>query len=373
MKEIILGAGFTGMAAGIKTGFPIYEASDSAGGICTSYVKDGFQFSNGGPHVLFGKGPGLDYIKLIIPVNEIERKAGVYYNHIFPYPFQTSAQQANIANAGTLKHWLMDNFSRAECNMFFMPFNEKYTAGLYDEVMQYDEFKSPPAGSQGFVATYCDPVDGLSALVKKMTEKCKITYNKRAVQILTADHTIIFADGSSKAYDKLISTIPLNQLLGACGRPSKELLYTSVLVLNIGAEKAVNTPKEHWLYVPFCKNNFYRLGFYSNIDPTRAPEGKVGLSVEMAFSAEYDYEDLDIPFIIKNVVDELQAWGMIGETIVVDPTWVKYAYTWLKSKEPRDEALSWLKERDIISTGRYGSWHFCGMVDSIKMGFEVGL
>lgn len=359
------------MAAGIKTGAPIYEASDHAGGICTSYVKDGFQFSHGGPHFLFGQGPGLNYIKTLVPVNQHERRAGVYFNHTFPYPFQTAAEQPISVNPGTLKEWLWQKFSRESCNLFFNPFNQKYTAGLYDEVIQADEFKSPPAGSQGFVATFGDPVGGLSAIVEKMAAKCTIHYNKQAVEIRPANRQVVFQDGSTETYEKLVSTIPLGQLLWMCGKQDIELPYTSVLVLNIGAEPDVNTPKEHWLYVPFCKTNFHRLCFYSNVDASKAPEGKVGLAVEMAFLPDFAYEDFDIDFIIDQVVRELQSWRMIGKVITVDPTYVRTAYTWLRAKEDRANALAWLKERDIISTGRYGKWAFQGMCDSIKDGFEV--
>lgn len=375
MKGLILGAGFTGLAAGIKTGLPIYEASEQAGGICTSYFRDGFEFSHGGPHFLFGKGVGLDYIKSLVPVAEHERRAGIYYNHTFPYPIQTVAQKPIVATPGSLKEWFSKKFSVAECNLFFNPQNEKYTAGFYDEIIQCDEFKSPPAGSVGFVSTFCDPVGGLTPLVKKMAEKCTIQYKKAACKIDVEHKAVAFTDGTAERYDKLISTIPLGQLLAMCGYPLREiqLPYNSVLVLNIGAEPDVCTPKEHWLYVPFCKTNFYRLSFYSNVDTAKAPPGKVGMAVEMAFSPEFDYEDLDVPFIIREVVSELQSWRMIGPTITVDPTWVKTAYTWLHAKETRDNHLAWLKERDIISTGRYGKWHFQGMVDSIKDGFEVSL
>lgn len=359
------------MAAAIKTGAPIYEASDHAGGICTTYVKDGFQFSHGGPHFLFGKGPGLDYIKSLVPVNEYVRKASVYFNHSFPYPFQTSAEQESSVNPGSLKAWLRGKFSRESCNLFFNPFNEKYTAGLYDEVIQADEFKTPPAGSQGFVATFGDPVDGLSALVGKMAEKCQIHYKKRAVVIHPEVKQVMFDDGEIQTYDKLVSTIPLGQLLWMCGKRDIILPYTSVLVLNIGAKKDLMTPDDHWTYVPYCKTGFHRLCFYSNVDPTKAPEGKVGLAVEMAFLPDFDYEDFDLPFIIDQVIQELQSWRMIGKVITVDPTYVRCAYTWLKSQADRYAALEWLKERDIVSTGRYGKWKFQGMVDSIRDGFEV--
>lgn len=375
MKGLILGAGFTGLAAGIKTGFPIFEMTGHAGGICQSYRMNGFEFMTGGGHWIFGKGIGLDYIKTLVPVREHVRKAGVYFNHTFPYPIQTTGKmQVEIKEnqLTSLKWWLNQNFGKELCNMFFFPFNDKYTAGLYDEVIQYDEFKSPPAGSVGFVSTFCDPEDGLSSLVEKMAEQCTIHYKKKAVQILEKEQVVIFSDGTRYHYDKLISTIPLNNLLRLMGRKDYDLPYTSVLVINIGAEKDTNTPDDHWLYVPYCKSGFYRLGFYSNIDARKAPDGKVGLSVEMAFK-DVEYKDLDIEKITHDVVSELQAWRFIGRVNEVDPTWVRCAYTWLRSKESRDRELEWLKDRNIISTGRYGKWHFQGMVDSIKDGFEVSV
>ncbi len=372
MKKIILGAGFTGMAAGIKIKAPIYEATQKAGGICNSYVKEGFEFFNGGPHLLFGKGVGLDYIKSIVPVNEYVKKAGVYYNKMFRYPIQNQAQQKTEFKPGTFKAWNHENFSLQECNLFLDPFNEKYTAGLYNDIIQYDAYKTPAAGTQGFVSTFCDPVNGLSDLVDNMAKQNTIHYGRRVTRIDHIERFVVFQDGKTEDYDRLISTIPLNFLLHMCGVPIEEidLPFTSVLVLNIGAEKAINTPDDHWVYVPFCKSNFHRIGFYSNIDPNKAPEGKVNLSVEMAFR-DIQFDDLDTDFIMMKVVEELQSWGFIGNVITSDPTWVACGYTWLRSREHRDNHLKWLKAHEIISTGRYGKWHFQGLVDSIKDGFEV--
>ena len=364
----ILGAGFTGLAAGIKTGFPIYEMSELSGGICRSYEKEGFQFSHGGPHFLFGKGIGLEYIKTLVKVNEYERKAGVYYNHIFPYPFQTTAEYDFESNTGSMKEWLKNTFGKAQCNLFFNPFNEKYTAGLFEDIIQVDEYKSPPAGGKGFVSTFCDPVDGLTNLVEKMADKCVINYRKKVVNIDTSHKIITFQDGKYIQYEKLISTIPLNTMSKMCGR-ALNLPYSSVLVINIGAEKEKNTPDDHWLYIPFCKSGFHRIVFYSNVDKTKAPEGKIGLAVEIAFLG--DSKNLDIEKIVFNVIEELQSWRFIGKVITVDPTIIDTAYTWLYSRDDAKVEIDRLRESDIISTGRYGSWKFCGMVDSIKMGFEV--
>ncbi len=370
MKTIILGAGFSGLAAGIKTGADIYEGTNVAGGICRDYVKDGFTFSNGGPHFIFGTGPGLDYIKTLVEVKEYERKAGVYYNTIFPYPVQTTIKQNTVATPGSMKFSMGQKFGKEACNIFFDPFNEKYTAGLYDSVIQYDEYKSPPPGGKGFATTFGDPVGGLSALVDQMASKCKIHYNKKAVKVNTEAKSVLFEDNEVIWYDRLISTIPLGQMLRMCGRQDFRLPYTSVLVLNIGADRAPCTPKEHWLYIPFCKSGFHRIAFYTNVDHTKAPEGKVGLSVEIGLYG-VDYEELDLDYIIYHVVNELQSWRFIGNVITVDPSFVKTAYTWLHDKDDANKEIAWLKERDIISTGRFGKHKFQGLVDSIKDGFEV--
>lgn len=374
MSNLIIGGGFSGLAAGIKTGYPVYEATDSLGGICSNYFKNGFEFFTGGPHYLFENDKTVEAMKFVqslVELNSYDRHAGVYYNHIFPYPIQTFTQETHKSTPGYFKHWLSEKFSTAENNMFFYPFNQKYTAGLMDEIIQYDGYKTPKAGTNGFVSRFHDPVGGLGGLIDKMSKKCQIHINKRAIKISPEERIVIFQDGEAVKYDKLISTIPLNQCLSLCGNKNYSLPYSAVFVLNIGAEPGPNLPKEHWLYIPFCKSGFHRVGFYTNVDPLKAPEGKVGLSVEMAFGAEYLYDDLDVDFIIQEFVAELQSWGWIKDVIVTDPTYVRTAYTWNLTLNERERHIAWLKERNIISTGRYGSWKFCGILESITDGFNL--
>lgn len=369
-KTIILGAGFTGLAAGIKTGATVYEKSNDAGGICRAYWKNGFQFSVGGGHWIFGKGIGLEYIKSLVQLKEIDRKAGIYFNHTFPYPFQTIAQKEEELKKGSLKSWLRGNFSREECNIFFNPFNEKYTAGLYDEVIQHDEYKTPPAGGVGFVPKFYDPVRGLDHLVNVMADKCNIEYGKEAVLIDPEDKQVFFTDNTYVKYDKLITTLPLAQTMKMCGQ-EYDLPYTSVFVLNIGAYPDANTPQEHWLYIPYSKTGFYRVGFYSNVDNKKAPSGMISLSVEMAFRSEVDDKTFDFESLSNRIIDELQSWRFIGDVVTIDPTFVKCAYTWLRDKDEPARHIDWLKDRGITSTGRYGKWKFQGFTQSIEDGLSL--
>ncbi len=360
----------TGLSAAIKTKAPIYESSDKCGGICKSYVKEGFHFSVGGGHWLFGEGKGLDYISSQVDLNKYERRASVFVNKFFDYPIQTYVKKPCMAHPDTLKHWLIQSFGPELFNMFHGPFNEKYTAGMYEKVVQTDQYKSPPAGGKGFCSYFYDPTRGLDDLVEKMAAQCHITYKRQVVRVHTDRKRVEFNDGGFKEYDKLISTIPLNSLVRMCGK-EVNLPFTSALVINIGAVPGKLCPTDHWVYVPFCKSGFYRVGFYSNVSADKSPDGKVSLSVEMAFLPENKPNREHLEKICFDVIEELQDWGWIGEVIVCDPTWVACAYTWEYNKGDAQKEIEWLKSKDIISTGRYGSWRFCGMKESIEMGFAV--
>jgi protoporphyrinogen oxidase len=369
MKTVILGAGITGLSAGYKNRTPIYEASDHAGGICTSYHKDGFEFEEGGSHWIFGDNEAVDFIKTLVDLNTYERKAGIYYNTTLPYPIQTFTNQETPATEGYFKSWIQKKFSRDICNMFFHPFNEKYTAGYYDEVINFDAYKTPDVGNKGYCVNFHDPKDGLTSLVDALEKDCNITYNSKAIGIDLDSKELIFEEGLVP-YDKLISTIPLDKMMAMCGQKDVDLPYSSVLVINIGATPDVNLPKDHWIYVPFAKSGFHRIGIYSNVEPSKAPDGMVGLCVEIAYK-DTDYEDINVHKITSEVIRELQSWRFIDEVITTDPTFVKHAYTWMRTTEEREKHLAWLKERDIISTGRYGKWKFQGMAESITDGMNA--
>lgn len=366
---IILGAGLSGLAAGIKIKAPILEATDHAGGICREYERDGFRFSAGGGHWFFGNGPGLEFARSLVDLDKYDRKASVYYNTLFPYPFQSEAQKLiTLNNDYSMRYWLFQKFGQEQCNLFFFPFNEKYTAGLYDHIVQADDYKSPPAGGSGFCSCFYNPKAGLNALIDAMGDRCEIHYQTLVTKI-DVHNKVVYAGGKAFSYSKLVSTIPLNRLLEVCGFSLINLPYTSVLVLNIGAEADVNTPADHWVYVPFCKTGFYRVGFYSNVIKG-TPEGQVSLSVEMAFY-NTNFKDLDIEDICFRIIDELQSWRWIGKVIVSDPTWVPVAYTWNYDLTARQRYIDILKKLDIYSIGRYGKWHFQGMVQSIEEGLNV--
>lgn len=369
MKTIILGAGITGLVAGYESGAEIYEATDRVGGICRSYEMNGYRFDNGGGHWIFNVDKVRPFLDDHCNLRDYKRNAGVYFNKIMPYPIQGVINTPNNIVDGSMKEWMLNKFGNDMCKMFFFPFNERYTDGLYNSVIQDDEYKSPTAKDDGYNTKFSYPKDGLDLLVEDIAADCLIHYKKKAINISAEHKTIWFDDGESVKYDRIISTIPLNQLLKLCGYANGYFPYTSTYVLNIGATKGINCPEEHWLYVPFSKSGFYRVGFYSNVDKMFAPEGNVSIYVERAYTGVST--DIGRTYV-DDVIAELKSWGWIDRVDALDSNWIECGYTWLWNSTNRHDYLDMLADNDIISTGRYGKWKFQGISDSIMDGIKWG-
>jgi protoporphyrinogen oxidase len=426
-QTFILGGGVTGLAAGITSGLPVLEAATQPGGICSSYyVRPGsqtrlpqapddgeaYRFEIGGGHWIFGGDPTiLHFIQNMAKVKRYSRRSAVYFadkNLYVPYPLQnhlryldgetvTNALQELTANHTngfiTMKEWLAASFGPTLCHLFFNPFHDLYTAGLYDRIAPQDAYKSPvslaqvirgafqEADSVGYNVTFLYPENGLNELAQRMAAQCDIRYNHRLVEIDPTSRRLIFSSGEQASYDTLLSTLPLNRMIEMTGLqvPGEPEPYTSVLVLNIGARRGPHCPNEHWLYNPDTQSGFHRVGFYSNVDTSFLPqsarqtEDRVSIYIERAFVGGTQPTAEEVQEYAAAVVQELQDWGFINEAEVVDPTWIDVAYTWSRPGSTwKAQALQALEEQGIYQVGRYARWVFQGIADSIKDGFYAG-
>jgi protoporphyrinogen oxidase len=368
MKTVILGAGISGIGAALATGGTVYEKSSVPGGLCRTRRMKEYSFDYGGGHWIFGDSTALQ-ARYSEPVMSVKRNAGVAINKIFPYPIQSSQIDDITSRKMTMKNWLRHQFGPDLCHIFFDPFNERYTDGLYDKIIQDDVNKSPAPGKPGYNDTFIYPQLGLTDMVEVLSHGLKIVYNKEAFKIDHHAKFVIFSDGTAEPYDRLISTIPLVKTLAMIGFDASGMLpYTSVRVLNIGAERGENCPDKHWVYFPESKSGFHRVGFYSNVLPDAAPPGHAALYVEKA----YYQRDEDRTRYALNVVKELKELGYIGFVHVIKEDWIEYAYTWLFNREDRDMCLKVLQNAGIQAVGRFGKWKFQGIAESFADGLAVG-
>jgi len=380
----ILGAGMTGLAAGYASGLPAYEAEPFPGGICSSYYvrpgaserlheapKDGeaYRFEIGGGHWIFGGDRlVLRFIRSLTPVKSYVRRSAVYCPDrelLVPYPLQNYLRylgqkvarqvlqeivngQSSRDNVITMADWLRANFGPTLHELFFEPFHELYTAGLFRKIAPQDAYKTPVDLSLviqgafddvqpvGYNVSFLYPEDGLNILAQRIAERCRVQYGKRVVRSDVESREVYFEDGTAERYGELISTLPLNRVMEITGLDAGERPEpaTSVLVVNIGAVKGPRCPKEHWLYIPKSRTGFHRVGFYSNVDEaflpssTRSQQNRVSIYVEKAYLEGAKPPETEIEELCREIVKELQDWEWIREAEVVDPTWIDVAYTW---------------------------------------------
>lgn len=426
-ETIVLGGGVSGLAAAVAAGCPVFEAQQRPGGICASYyMRPGgtkrlsvapegggaYRFEYGGGHWIFGgESTVLRFINLLAPVKTYTRKSAVYFPErdlYVPYPLQyhVSCLGKEIAEKAllemitaprvvpvTMAEWLEQNMGRTMTELFFGPFHELYTAGLWRRIAPQDAYKSPSDLSLivrslvgeptpvGYNVRFVYPIGGLNVLVEAMASRCDIYFEKEAVGIDLKARAVEFADGCRVHYERLVSTVPLNRMCELTGlTPGVDSdPYTSVLVINIGAIRGPRCPDYHWVYVPASRTGFHRVGFYNNVDEDFLPQcpgttgARVSIYVEKAYMGGARPDDDEVASVCQGVIQELVEWGFVSESEVIDPTWVDVAYTWSwPSSTRQQQALSRLQEHEVYQVGRYGRWQFQGIADSIRDGLLAG-
>jgi protoporphyrinogen oxidase len=406
-------------------GFPVLERFDRPGGICASYERDGYRFEWGGGHWIFGCDPLV--VRLLGGGSEIRtyrRRSAVLFlggtevtrelRHLLvPYPIQDNlfalpkdlreAALAEILDESpkgpveTMGEWLEGHFGPTLARVFFNPFHERYTAGLFREIAPQDGYKSPIDKRQvrcgaerentdaGYNATFLYPASGLDSVSEWIARRCDVGYRMEVTRIDPASRTIEVGGSQVLPYEKIIATTPLNRLVemsGLLGRVGPPDPHTSVLVLNLGVTLP-DTPLArngcHWLYIPDSRTGFHRIGYYSNVDPLFLPAGRQddpgrgSLYIEAAFAAGQRPSPEATQGFVDEVVGELRENGLIDTVETADPTWVDVAYTWRRpGSEWVSRAVAACQECGIEPAGRYGRWCFQGIVASLREGLLLG-
>jgi protoporphyrinogen oxidase len=426
MSRWIIGGGMTGLAAGMASGFRLLERHERPGGICASYERQGYRFELGGGHWIFGGDPIVN--RLLASASEIRnyrRRSAVLFlgahkntsslrNLFVPYPIQDnlfalpreirSAALAEIMRgnsdtpAGTMQEWLRQQFGEVLCHIFFDPFHERYTAGLFGRIAPQDGYKSPIDKAQvlrgseqentdaGYNAVFKYPARGLDVTSQWLAKHCQIEYAAEVTRIDPKRRCLVLGSGREIPYDIAVATTPLNRLIdmteGLGERIGPADPHTSVLVLNLGVT-VPDTPLArngyHWLYVPDSKSGFHRIGYYSNVDSLFLPEGhrndpsRASIYIETAFRQDQRLSKEGIDRFVDEIIVELRSSGLIDTVEAVDPTWVDVAYTW---RSPRSDwvsrATAACQEAGIEPAGRFGRWTFQGIAASLKEGLLVG-
>ncbi|MFO0833199.1 MAG: FAD-dependent oxidoreductase [Phycisphaerales bacterium] len=441
-----LGAGYRLKELGYAN-FVLYERNGYIGGLSHSFVDpQGFTWDIGG-HVMFSHYTYYDrcFEELMgseYTLNNRESWVRMFDTWV-PYPFQNNVRYlpkqeafeciaglvraqhgkgkvASAAAARNFGEFIDAVFGEGIAKHFMRPYNYKVWAyppeemnkswigervavidverALKNVILGTDDFgwgpnnqfKFPLRGGTGEFYRRFGPVLGMvrgedgDPLSDREGPGSFIRLNKQVTSIDLDSKVVRFADGTSDRYDVLVSTMPVDVLLGkvvdsrgdiagvraAAGR----LLHSSGYMVGIGLKSrrpGGGTPDtKSWMYFPESNCPFYRVTYLSNYSPFMTPDkdNYYSLLCEVSESAAKPTPGRfgkDPDAVVEECVRGLENAGLLnpGERENIVSRWCYFAdYSYPTPSVDRDEVLSvvipWLEARGVYSRGRFGMWKY---------------
>jgi len=429
MKVVILGGGLTGLTCAYelqkrKIDFLVIEKEKELGGLCRSVKLNGFIFDYTGHFLHFSQSDKFveDYIRSLLKNNlvKIHRNAEIYsqyaitQNKLIPFPFQANlsflepkiskqclydliiAKLEDKKSDKNFKTWLIQNFGRSITEYFFEKYNTKLWKTRLERITtswakkfvplpDVEDILSKFIGEQqnkeyGYNIVFYYPksggiqslIDSISALVDKKNivtdaEVTEIDYLKKKVYFLNKNKI------NSVDYDVLISTIPLVEFIARSNLPkkckvyAKKLNYSSVLCFNIAVNKQI-MKGIHWIYFPEENTEFYRVGFYHNINKSLVRDNCGSMYVEISMK---NGEKVNIDKTYSKILNQLIKTKIIdSEKRVLFYNLLKIPFAYVIYDSHREKVLPYifniLEKHKIYSIGRYGAWKYSYMTENIK-------
>ena len=419
-KIVILGAGLSGLSAAynLKGRCEVYEKNLQIGGLCRSISLDGFIFDYG-PHILYTINPyAARLIKHLLKGNFMshKREAWIFhkkYSCYTSFPFQSHLyglpkdvvkecilglfEAKMMSGKGDVPQnyheWMDRTFGKGITKHLMVPYAKKIWTVL-PSVMNYDwiERRVPQPDLEtildgalgaldkrvGFNSDFWYPQKGgIYSLPEALAKRLKRIYlNREVIEIDTKKKEIIFKTGQKASYNKLISSLPLPEIVKLIkGVPRKilssarDLKHNSILCVNLGVKRP-HVSDKHWLYFyekEFC---FHRISFQMNFSPYTVPRGMSSISTEVAYSR---YRKTSKGNIIDRVIADLIKAKILNkddEIVVSDVRDIKYAYIIYDLDHRKNVGIihSFLNKHSIYPCGRFGEWEYFNMDHSIMSG-----
>lgn len=239
---------------------------------------------------------------------------------------------------------------------------------------------SPSAPQVHYITHFRYPSEGGFRLyLNKFVPMGNVQLNHELVSIDQKKRELRFANGHVAAYDSLVSSVPLPDLIrmmkdvpqdvrDAAGR----LTCSTCVLVNIGVNRA-DLSSAHMTYFYDADICFSRLGFPSMLSAKNAPPGTGNIQAEVYFSAKYK------PFTghpddwIEPVIRDLRKVGLLrDEDQILDKKAMLLKYANIIFDLERADALKtvhgYLDDIGIAYCGRYGDWGYMWTDESFISG-----
>jgi protoporphyrinogen oxidase len=427
MKIAILGSGMAGCGAahhlnsvGIKS--VMYDKNAHYGGHTASHHYEGKFTFDEGPHIsftsvdrlqtLFAQNVDFQYETLKAYVNNH------WQGHWFKHPAQCNlhglptelvvdilqdfiqaqtidAQSVDVSTINNYADWLRAAFGKTFAETFPMEYAVKYHTTTADnmstdwlgprlyrpslaevlrgaltpstpDVHYVDNFRYPSRG--GFVS-YLHP----------FMQQTDLRLEHKVVHIDPQQKTLRFANGVVDAYDQLVSSMPLPDLIAMIAHvppdvlaAAQKLACSTAVIVNLG----INRPDvlgAHWSYFYDRDICFVRLSTPHLQSPHNVPPGTSSIQAEIYFSEKYRPLDRPPADWIQPVIDDLIRCNILqasDEILFQNTLLIPYANVIFDLDRTAALAIvhGYLDNIGIAYCGRYGDWEYIWTDESFMSG-----
>lgn len=425
------GAGLAGLACAkrLKSPFLVVDRERFPGGTARTVQVAGFTFDFTG-HLLHLHHPKTErWVRRLLGTNLVEcrRDARVFSHGVTtPYPFQVnlhgrpaSVVRDCLAGLRTARRrygdrpldgavswpfdeWCLRLFGAGVSKHFMIPYNEKLwgvpassmTAdwcGGFVPVPTLPEVEAgarrPHAKAFGYNTTFLYPArGGIQVLAEALARGLPLRLGTSLDSVDWKRRRATLSTGETVSYHRLVSTLPLPELLQRLSpfpkelqKPLSLLRWTTVLCVNIGVDRP-QISKASWIYFPDKKFPFYRVGFPMNFTPHAVPPGCSSMYVEVSCPPGGEPRDDDSRERLFQKIRRglLDAHLLRSSDTFPVVHWAPLRYGYVIYDKNRGPALekifSWLDTHArAVSIGRYGGWKYSFMEEALRDGEKAAV
>ena len=417
----ILGGGVSSLAFShfYEKKVSIIEKESTLGGLCRSFIDDDGVAWDIGPHITFSKNQEiLEFIISLTDMNELKRSNRIIHDGRFiKYPFENDLSSLSDKDRDYCLNTFLDNpyenypstnmleffyeiFGEGITRLFLEPYNRKiwkYETSFMDKQMVERIPKPPPEDiiasakgeqTEGYLHQlyFHYPEKGgfqtiVNSLAKKIENKAEVSLKNKIVGINLSNDIEIVTDKQKFNFDKIISTIPIHELLPIINpKPPSEIMealnklkYNSIHITCLKV-------KGDWLGDNFAITIadpdiiFHRLSRLNFLGEHYAQKGYTNIMVETTFRKGLK-EDLDHTTLEDKIIKDLKSLDIVNvekiENIFTNT--FKYAYVIYDQNHRKntDLVLDYLRSVNITPLGRFGTFEYINSDKAIELAKEL--
>ncbi len=431
MKTIILGAGLSGISTAYflqnEKGYDditLLEMEKTTGGLCRSIKKDGYTYDVG-PHILFSKDKEM--LNLMLSVldegkNDLVRSNQILYKgRKVQYPFENDLsklpqEDLNYCitafnnnpyenyDSSNMIQFFLKTFGEGITNTYLRPYNEKIwkydpafmNTSMVDRIPKptQEEIRRSAAGEtiQGYLHQlyFSFPTKGgieavPNGFLRRLDpKKCKVVTNAKVTNIKKDKKKyIVTAGGKEYVADKIISTIPVQELTKAYANATKEvkekvndLRYNSIIISFVklpydlcGENFAYMIPDKDVIFHRISKMDFLGSEYHHS-------KKEATYMVEVTYRKNDHIDTLDENTFKEKIKDGLVKIGFAKKTSdveFIDITKYQYAYVIydLNHTENMEYIRKYYSKEGIILNGRFGNFEYWNMDRILRESYEL--